>query len=99
MQTAGEGPVLNADERKPAHSDQDQRGPAKKATQYRGHSAKTGAEDSSPARLLCLWDSPGKDTAVGCHVLLQGIFPTQGSNLHGREILYRLSHQHVNRSE
>ena len=33
-----------------------------------------------PARLLCPWDSPGKDTAVGCHALLQGIFPTQGSN-------------------
>ena len=33
-------------------------------------------------RLLCLWDSPGKNTGVGCHFLLQGIFPTQGSNLH-----------------
>ena len=31
---------------------------------------------------LCPWDSPGKDTGVGCHVLFQGIFPTQGSNLH-----------------
>ena len=30
--------------------------------------------------LLCPWDSPGKDTGVGCHFLLQGIFPTQGSN-------------------
>ena len=29
--------------------------------------------------LLCPWDSPGKNTAVGCHAL-QGIFPTQGSN-------------------
>ena len=27
------------------------------------------------------WDSPGKNTGVGCHALLQGIFPTQGSNL------------------
>ena len=35
-----------------------------------------------PARLLCPWDSPGKNTGVGCHALLQGIFPTQGSNLH-----------------
>ena len=26
------------------------------------------------------WDSPGKKTGVGCHVLLQGIFPTQGWN-------------------
>ena len=33
-----------------------------------------------PARLLCPWDSPGKNTEVGCHILLQGIFPTQGSN-------------------
>ena len=32
-------------------------------------------------RLLCPWDSPGKKTGVGCHALLQGIFPTQGSNL------------------
>ena len=31
--------------------------------------------------LLCPWDSPGKDTGVYCHALLQGIFPTQGSNL------------------
>ena len=49
-----------------------------------------------PARLLCLWDSPGKNTEVGCHFLLQGIFPTQGSNpglLHCRQILHRLSHQ------
>ena len=29
-------------------------------------------------RLLCPWDSPGNDTGVGCHFLLQGIFPTQG---------------------
>ena len=34
-----------------------------------------------PTRLLCPWDSPEKNTGVGCHVLLQGIFPTQGSNL------------------
>ena len=34
-----------------------------------------------PARLLCPWDSPGKNTGVGCHFLLQGIFPTQGLNL------------------
>ena len=33
-----------------------------------------------PARLLCPWDSPGKDTGVSCHFLFQGIFPTQGSN-------------------
>ena len=41
-------------------------------------------------------DSPGKNTGVGCHALLQGILPTQGSNLglpHCRQILYHLSHQ------
>ena len=41
-------------------------------------------------------DSPGKNTGVGCHALLQGIFPTQGLNpgfLHCRWILYSLSHQ------
>ena len=30
-----------------------------------------------PTRLLCSWDSPGKNTGVGCHPLLQDIFPTQ----------------------
>ena len=48
------------------------------------------------SRLLCPWDSPGKNTGVGCHALLQGIFPSQGSNLdllHCRQILYHLSHQ------
>ena len=39
-----------------------------------------------PARLLCPWDSPGKNIGVGCHFLLQGIFPTQGSNPIGRRI-------------
>ena len=33
-----------------------------------------------PARLPCPWDFPGNNTGVGCHFLLQGIFPTQGSN-------------------
>ena len=40
-------------------------------------------------------DSPDKNTGVDCHTLLQGIFPTQGSNPglpHCRQILYRLSH-------
>ena len=35
-----------------------------------------------PTRLLCLWNSPGKNTGVGSHCLPQGIFPTQGLNLH-----------------
>ena len=33
-----------------------------------------------PSRLLWPWDSPDKNTGVGFHALLQGIFPTQGSN-------------------
>jgi len=44
-------------------------------------------------RLLHPWDFPGKKTGVGCHFLLQGIFPTQGSNpglLHCRQMLYLL---------
>ena len=48
-----------------------------------------------PARLLCPWGSPGKNTGMGCHFLLHGIFLTQGSNpclLHCRRILYHLSH-------
>ena len=39
--------------------------------------------------------SPGKNTGVGSHFLLQGLFPIQGSNLglpHCRQILYHLSH-------
>ena len=33
-----------------------------------------------PTRFLCPWDSPGKNTGVGCHFLLQGVFLTQGLN-------------------
>ena len=50
---------------------------------------------SSPGSLVH-GDSPGKNTGVGCHTLLQGIFPTQGLNpglLYYRSILYHLSHQ------
>ena len=47
-------------------------------------------------RPLCSWNSPGKNTELSCSSLLQGIFLTQGLNpglLHGRWILYHLSHQ------
>ena len=45
-------------------------------------------------RLLHLWDSPGKNTGMGFHALLQGIFLMQELNpLHCRQILYCLSHQ------
>ena len=47
-------------------------------------------------RLLRPWHFPGKNTGVGCHFLLQGLFLTQRSNLglqHCRQMLYPLSHQ------
>ena len=43
------------------------------------------------ARLLCPWDFPSKNTGVGCHFLLQGVFMTQGSSpclQYCRQILY-----------
>ena len=52
--------------------------------------------DCSPPGSSVHGDSPAKYTGVGCHALLQGIFPTQGSNTglpHCRRILYQLSYQ------
>ena len=52
--------------------------------------------DCSPAGPSVHGDSPGKNTRVGCHALLQGIFPTQGSNPglpHCNWIFCHLSHQ------
>ena len=52
--------------------------------------------DCSPPGSFVHGNSPGKNNAVGSHVFLQGIFPTQGSNPsleHHRQILYHLSHQ------
>ena len=49
-----------------------------------------------PTRLLCPWDFPYNSTGVDCHFLLQGTFPTQGSNPglpHCRQTLNHLSHQ------
>ena len=51
-----------------------------------------------PTRLLCPWNSPGKNTGVDWHSLPQRNFPTQGSNpglLHCRQILDRLSYGEV----
>ena len=51
--------------------------------------------DYSPTRLLCPWNSPGKNTGVYCHSLLQKNFPSQGSNPglpRHRQILYCLSY-------
>ena len=52
--------------------------------------------DCSPPGSSVHGDSPGKNTGVGCHPFLQGIFPTQESNrslLHRRQILNCPSHQ------
>ena len=52
--------------------------------------------DWSPTGSSCPWDSPSKNTGVGSHSLLQGIFLIQRLNpglLHCRQILYHLSHQ------
>ena len=49
-----------------------------------------------PHGLYSPWNSPGQNTGIGNHSLLQGIFPTQGSNpglAHCRWILYQLSHK------
>ena len=49
-----------------------------------------------PHGLYSPWNSPGQNTGVGSLSLLQGIFPTQGSNpglLHCRWVLYQVSHQ------
>ena len=51
---------------------------------------------ATPWTIYSPWNSPGWNTGVGNHSLLQGIFPTQGSNPglpHCRQILYQLSHQ------
>ena len=50
------------------------------------------------ARLLCPWNSPGKNIGVHCHFLLQRVFLTQGSNpglLHFWQTSYSLSHQGI----
>ena len=52
--------------------------------------------DCSPPGSSAHGDSPGKNAGVGCHTLLHGIFPTEGSNpglLHCKQILYHLNHQ------
>ena len=57
---------------------------------------------TSATRLPRPWDSPGKNTRMGCLALLQGILLTQGLNpglLHCRQILYHLSRQGSSRRE
>ena len=55
-----------------------------------------GLQPAKPTRLFHPWDFPSKNIEVGCHFLLQGIFPTQESNPglpHCRRSLYHLSYQ------
>ena len=69
-------------------------GGAGKTTESERHSVVSNS--LGPRGLYSPWDFPGQNTRVGGHSLLQGIFPTQGSNpglLHCRWILYQLSHQ------
>ena len=56
----------------------------------------TVSDSSRPHGLYSSWNSPGQNTGVGSLSLLQGVFPTQGSNLrlpHCRWILYQLSQE------
>ena len=60
------------------------------------YSGPENSMDCSPQGSSVHGESPGKNTGVGCHALLQGIFPTQGSNPglpHCRWILYHLSNK------
>ena len=53
------------------------------------------SDSLQPHGLYSPWNSPGQNTGVGSLSLLQGIFPTQGSNLglpHCRQVLYQISH-------
>ena len=54
--------------------------------------------DCSPPRVPCPWDSPDKNSGLGCQALFQGIFPTQGLNSGLLQVLLQvdsvlLSHQ------
>ena len=60
------------------------------------------SDSLQPHGLYSPWNSPGQNTGVGSLSLLQGNFPTQGSNLglpHCRRILYQLSHKGSPREE
>ena len=60
--------------------------------------------DCSPSDSSCPWDSPDKNTGVGYHALLQGIFPNQESNpylwylLHCRQLLYHWAKLHLKKN-
>ena len=62
---------------------------------YESESRSVVSDSLWPHGLYSLWNSPGQNTGVGSHSLLQGIFPSQGLNpgLHCRKILYQLGHK------
>ena len=63
---------------------------------YQSESHSVVSDCLQPNELYCPRNSPGQNTEVGSHFLLQGIVPTQGVNsglLHCGQILYQLSHQ------
>ena len=65
-----------------------------KALEHESHSVLS--DSLRPRGLYSPWNSPGQNTGVGSLSLLQGIFPTQGSNPglpRCRQILYQLSHK------
>ena len=54
--------------------------------------------DCSPPGSFVHGDSLGKNTRVGCHALLQGIFPTQGSNPPASGLALSLERQEIHQS-
>ena len=67
-------------------------------TKFESESCSVISNSLGPQGLYSPWNSPGKNAGVGSLSLLQGIFPTQGSNPglpHCRWILYQLSHQWI----
>ena len=70
--------------------------PAKYMLVSESESCSVVSNSLQPHGLYIPWNSPGQNTGVGCCSLLQGIFPTQGSNPglpHCRWIPYQLSHK------
>ena len=70
--------------------------PGKPHSQFMCESRSVVSDSLHPHGLYSPWNSPGQNTGVGSLSLLQGIFPTQGSNPglpHCRQILYQLSHK------
>ena len=68
----------------------------KKESEVESGSHSVMSDSMKPHGLYSPWNCPGQNTGVGSFSLLQGIFPTQGSNPgfpHCRQILYHLSHK------